>query len=73
MDLSHPGALFSGLILGVIGSGMALYGKKQASPAPLIGGLALCVLPCLVASVLAMWLLGGLCVGGVWWASKHGG
>ncbi len=72
MDLSNPAALISGLLISSIGTGYFLYGKKQSSPVPLFGGLVLCIMPMVVASVLAMWLIGGACVGGMWWISKNG-
>lgn len=72
MDLSNPAALFSGLVISTIGAGFLLYGKKQSAPVPVIGGLVLCVMPMVVASVLAMWLIGGACVAGMWWVSRNG-
>lgn len=72
MDLSNPAALASGLLISGIGTACFLYGKKQQSPVPLVGGLVLCVVPMVVASVLAMWLIGGACVGGMWWVSRNG-
>jgi hypothetical protein len=72
MDLSNPAALLSGLALSSAGAGCFIYGKKQQSPVALLGGLVLCVVPMVVASVLAMWLIGGACVGGMWWMSKNG-
>lgn len=72
MDLSNPAALLSGLALSSVGAGCFIYGKKQQSPAALVGGLVLCVVPMVVASVLAMWLIGGACVGGMWWVSRNG-
>lgn len=71
MDLSNPVALFSGLFLSMIGTVLILYGKKQSSLVAIGGGLVLCVLPMIVASVIATWLLSGACICGMWWMSKH--
>lgn len=73
VDMSNPSALISGLVLSSIGTGCFIYGKKQQSPVPLVGGLVLCVMPMVVASVLAMWVIGGACMGGMWWMSRNGG
>jgi hypothetical protein len=39
--LGNPAGLVASLLWGTIGFGFALYGKKQASYVPLIGGIAL--------------------------------
>ena len=39
--LGSPGALIASFLWGTIGFGFAIYGKKQESYVPLIGGIAL--------------------------------
>lgn len=56
-DLS-PGALFIGLIAGVVGTAYFVYGKKQARFMPMICGAMLCVYPWFVTSVLWLSIVG---------------
>lgn len=72
MNLGSPGAMISGVLIGAVGTGMFMYGKKQERPLTLFTGLALCVFPMFVASVLAMWLIAAGCVGGLYFASRNG-
>ena len=65
MDFS-AGGLISGLVIGLVGLAMILYAKKSERMAPFIGGLALCVFPYFVHSVLLTWLLTGACLAGTW-------
>jgi hypothetical protein len=55
MDFDHPGALYSSILIGLLGTGLFLYGKKQASIRCLLAGVGLCVFPYFVTSVLLMW------------------
>ena len=50
MDLS-PGNLFASLVIGTIGMGFFLYGKKQQRMPQLIAGLALMVYPYFIPNV----------------------
>ena len=52
--------LLTGLIAGVFGMAYFVYGKRQTKLAPMICGLALCVYPYFVASVLWSCVLGGV-------------
>lgn len=72
MNLDNPWAIASGLLIGLIGMGLLMYGKKAMSPAPIAAGLVLCVAPYFIASLLATWLLTGLCLGGLYVVSRHG-
>ena len=45
----NTATLFWGLLFGSIGLAMALYGRKQRAPVPLICGVALMVLPYAIA------------------------
>ena len=52
--------LFLGVVFSVIGSGYALYGKRQGEPELLVVGIALMVYPYLVASALWTGVIGVL-------------
>lgn len=64
MDFSNPALLFSGLFISVIGMGLFLYGKKAQEIKCLGAGIALCVFPYFVTSLLLMWVLAGACLAG---------
>lgn len=61
-----PGILFSGLIISAIGMGMFIYGKKRPEPKCLFLGLAMCVFPMFVHSLLVMWGLAASCMAGAY-------
>ena len=65
MDFNDPAALLSGIFIGLIGTAMFIYGKKQQRPPCLIGGAVLCIFPMVITSLLAMWLVAAACIGGV--------
>lgn len=73
MDLSDPWVLMSGLILGAIGAGLFIYGKKQTDFRCLAAGVALCVVPYFIGSMLVLWLVSAGIVGGLWAWCKYGG
>lgn len=62
MDLSDPGLLFSGLLISAVGMGLFIYGKKSRELKSLGIGIAMCVFPLFVHSLLLMWALAGVCV-----------
>jgi hypothetical protein len=64
MDLDNPWALFSGIVLGIIGTALFVYGKKQSNLRLVLAGGALFVVPAVVSSILLMWLISGACVAG---------
>ncbi|MDQ7013008.1 MAG: amino acid transport protein [Planctomycetota bacterium] len=72
MNLDNPGVLFSGLILGAIGMGMFIYGKKQQRLDCLAVGVALSVLPMVAHSLLVIWGVAGACLGGMYAKSRVG-
>lgn len=71
MSLDNPWAILSGLLIGLIGMGLMMYGKKAESPAPIVTGLVLCVAPYFIASLLVTWLLTGACLGGLYAVSRN--
>lgn len=72
MDLSNPAALISSILIGVIGMGLFIYGKKQQSLPPLFAGVVLCVFPYFVASVVLMWIITAGCLGGLYVMGRQG-
>lgn len=50
--------LMWGMVFGSIGLGYFVYGKRQASPMPLVCGIALMVFPYLVSNAWATVLIG---------------
>lgn len=58
-----PWLLVSGLVIGMLGCGLVLYGKKQEDLKCLAGGAVLCVFPYFVHSVLVMWAVTAVCAG----------
>lgn len=69
-DFDHPGVLISGLIVSLIGTAMFIYGKKQSELRPMLAGVALCVIPVFVTSMLVLWLSAAACVGGLYALNK---
>jgi len=65
--------LFASLLWGSIGLGYFIYGKKQGSVAPLIGGVSMMAVSYFAASALIMSLLCGALMGAVYFAIKRFG
>ncbi len=57
MDFGNPWILFSGLLIGLVGFLMFNHGRKEQNFRVLFTGLALCVYPYFVGSVLMIWLV----------------
>lgn len=66
MDLSDPGVLFSSLLIGAVGMGLFVYGKKAQEPKCLGLGVAMCIFPIFVHSMLLMWGIACLCMVGAY-------
>jgi hypothetical protein len=71
MDLGNPAVLLSGLLIGSIGFVLFLHGKKQANLRCLVTGVALCIFPYFVSSLLLMWLGAAACIGGLYAWSRY--
>lgn len=57
MELGDPAILISGVFIGLIGVGLATFGRKTENfPAIFCGGL-LCIYPYFIESVAVMWIL----------------
>lgn len=46
--------LYAGVILGSVGLGYLVYGRKQKNPIALISGVALCGIPYFVSNILLL-------------------
>jgi hypothetical protein len=57
VNLFSPSFLFASLIWGSIGVGYCIYGKRQQSLIPMMGGILMIVVSYFVASALAMSLI----------------
>ena len=62
MDFSDGWLLVSGMIIGSIGVGVLIYGKRMQSMKCLGVGLTMAAYPCFVGSLLVMWALAVVCV-----------
>lgn len=56
MDFSFA-AIWSNLMIGLLGFSFFLYGKKAARPYPLIAGLAMSIYPFFISSPLWLWTI----------------
>ncbi len=62
----NPRVLASGLVIGMVGLGLLIYGKQREDFKCLAGGLVLSVFPYFVHSVLVMWLVAAGCGAGLY-------
>ena len=72
LDLDNPAVLISGLILGAIGMGFFIYGKKQSRLDCLAVGIVLSVVPMVAHSLLLIWGVAVACAGGLYATSRAG-
>ncbi len=64
--------LLSALFIGTFGFGFFIYGKKMQDLRMLALGLALMIYPYFVHSMLALWLIAAVCIGGTYLLSRFG-
>jgi hypothetical protein len=65
--MGDSNALFASLFWGSVGTGFAIYGKKQGAMVPLFGGVVLVAVSYFISSALYMSLVcGGLVVAMIW-------
>ena len=57
MNLFNPSSLFASLLWGSIGVGYFIYGKKQQSLSPMVGGIVMIAVSYFVGSALLMSLI----------------
>ncbi|VAX38492.1 hypothetical protein MNBD_PLANCTO03-240 [hydrothermal vent metagenome] len=70
LSLDNPALLFSGLLLGIVGMGFFLYGKKQARLDCLAIGIILSIVPMVAHSLLIIWGVAAACLGGFFVLSR---
>jgi hypothetical protein len=71
MDFDNPWNLFSGLLIGAVGFLMFNYGRKEQDFRTLFAGVALCVYPYFIASVVLIWVVFAAILGGLYALSKY--
>ena len=64
-------SLFASLLWGAVGSVFVIFGKKQAEPITLFGGLALVGISYFIESALIMSLVGAALVAGIFWLRRR--
>ncbi len=64
--------LWASMLWGAVGSGFAIYGKKQGRPVPLVGGLAMIGATYFCETALVMSIVGVALTAGIWWLTKQG-
>ncbi len=64
--------LWASMLWGAVGSGFALYGKKQGRPVPMIGGLVMIGATYFCETALVMSIVGVALTAGIWWATQRG-
>lgn len=57
-EIGSTAVLIWGLIFGSVGTGFAIYGKRQKAIVPLCVGIALCVVPYFIANVYVLVAVG---------------
>jgi hypothetical protein len=67
-----PGALFASMLIGTVGFGFFIYGKKQRRAPHLAAGVLLMVYPYFVPGVTLMVVIAGAIVGSLYLASYLG-
>jgi len=71
MDIGNPWTLISGLVIGLVGMVLFMYGKREQNLRALGAGVVLCVYPYFVASVVLMWVVFALVLGAAWALGKY--
>jgi hypothetical protein len=72
MDMDNPLLLFSGILIGAIGMGLFIYGKKNSDLGALLMGVVLSVLPLMSHTMLVMWGITGLSSAGMYLLRRIG-
>jgi uncharacterized membrane protein (UPF0136 family) len=61
MNLDSPAVLFSGMLIGTIGFGLFMYGRKTPNVPCLVAGIVFSLVPFVAHSLLALWGISGAC------------
>lgn len=64
--------LWASMLWSAVGSGFAIYGKKQSRVVPMVGGLAMIGATYFCETALVMSLVSSALIVGIWWATKRG-
>lgn len=64
--------LFASLFWGSVGGGYWIYGKRQRSMMPMVGGVAMILVSCFIESALLMSMICLALMAGVYWLVKQG-
>jgi hypothetical protein len=72
VNLFSPSFLFASLIWGSVGFGYFIYGKKQQSLAPMVGGIVMMGVSYFVSSALLMSLICILLIVAIYMLLKRG-
>ena len=64
--------LWASMLWGAVGSGFAIYGKKQGKFVPMVGGLAMIGATYFCKTALVMSIVGVALTAGIWWLTKRG-
>lgn len=67
-----PSWLMASVLVGALGAGLFIYGKKQSRAPQLLAGILLFVDSCVVPDVLWMYLGAGAVIGLLWGALRAG-
>jgi len=70
MDPLNENFLWASLLWGSLGGGVLLFGWRQKSSVPLLGGIALTLLSIFAGGALSMSALSILVLGLMWWVSR---
>lgn len=73
LDLSFDAnALVLSFLLGFVGLGLFVYGKKQARMPQLVAGVLFMVYPYFTSTLTSMLIVGAVLGVGLWWALRMG-
>ncbi len=72
MDLDNPAVLISGILIGAVGMGFFMHGKRNADLRTLFAGITLSALPLLAHTMLALWGFTGLCASALYVSNRRG-
>jgi len=71
MDLGSPWAIISGLFIGLVGLVLLNYGRTELNLRVALAGVAMCIYPYFVSSLLLTWLAFFAIGGGLWAWQRH--
>jgi hypothetical protein len=65
-------ALLASLLIGLVGAGCFMYGKRQGRVPPMIVGVLMCIYPYFVPSVVVMGVVAVVLLVALWGATRLG-